>query len=107
MVQRPVALVNIQFYELFWVKLFNQGEPGNWVVRELPGLILMFGYFVILPVVLAGTIFKKMYKQMGMSRYVTMMVMFTWLAMVPIKMVLRWVLDFKYFVNIREYFFNI
>ncbi len=105
--QKPVALVNLQFYELFWVKILGGGEPTNWVQRELPGLILMFGYFFILPVLLAVTVFKKLYKQMGFGRYAVFMVLFTWTAIVPLKMVLRWTLDFKYFVNIREYFFNI
>jgi len=52
-------------------------------------------------------VFKKLYKQMGVPRYAIFMVLFTWTAIVPIKMVLRWTIDFKYFVNIREYFFNI
>ncbi len=111
--QKPVALVNLQFYELFWVKILGGGEPGGWskkfafLPRELPGLLLMFGYFFIMPVILAVTVFKKLYKQMGGARYVTFMVLFTWTAIVPLKMVLRWTMDFKYFVNIREYFFNI
>ena len=67
----------------------------------------MFGYFFIMPVILAVTVFKKLYKQMGVPRYATFMVLFTWTAIVPLKMVLRWTIDFKYFVNIREYFFNI
>ncbi len=105
--QKRVALVNLQLYELIWVKLLGGGEPKDWVTRELPGLLLMFGYFFILPVILAVTVFKKLYKQMGVARYVTFMVLFTWTAIVPLKMVLRWTMDFKYFVNIREYFFNI
>ncbi len=105
--QKPVALVNLQFYELIWVKFLGRGEPQNWVVRELPGLLVMFAYFALLPVLLAVTLFKKFYKNMGLTRYATFMVLFTWTAIVPIKMVLRWTMDFKYFVNIREYFFNI
>jgi hypothetical protein len=105
--QKPVALVNVQFYELFWVKLLGQGEPSNMLVREAPGVILMILYFFVLPAVLAVTLCRKLYRQMGMARYVTMMVCLTWMALVPIKMVLRWTLDFKYFVNFREFFFNI
>ena len=111
--QKPVALVNLQFYELFWVKILGGGEPEGWsktfafLPRELPGLLFMFGYFFIMPVILAVTVFKKLYKQMGVPRYATFMVLFTWTAIVPLKMVLRWTIDFKYFVNIREYFFNI
>jgi hypothetical protein len=67
----------------------------------------MLFYFGVLPVILAKTFFRKLYRQMGMVRYAVFAVLFTWMAFVPIKMVLRWTLDFKYFVNIREYFFNI
>ena len=105
--QKPVALVNLQFYELIWVKLLGGGEPTGWLMRELPGLLLMGAYFVLLPVLLAITLFKKFYRQLGVMRYIVFMVLFTWTAIVPFKMVLRWSMDFKYFVNIREYFFNI
>ncbi len=105
--QKPVALVNVQFYELIWVKLFGGGEPTRWLIRELPGLLLMFAYFFLLPLLLAVTVFRKLYKQIGLARYAVFMVLFTWFAIVPLKMVLRWTIDFKYFVNIREYFFNI
>lgn len=104
---KPVALVNVQMYELIWVKLLGGGEPTNQWIREAPGVLTMVIYFFVLPVILAKTLFKKMYKQMGMARYATMMLLFTWLAIVPLKMVLRWTLDFKYFVNFREFFFNI
>ncbi len=105
--QKPVALVNVQFYELFWVLLLGGGEPTNWVIRELPGLLLMAAYFFVLPGLLAATLFRSLYRQMGFMRYSVFMILFTWFAIVPLKMVLRWTLDFKYFVNIREYFFNI
>lgn len=105
--QKPVALVNVQFYELFWVRWLGRGEPDSWVVRELPGILLLLFYFFVIPVILAKTVFRKMYAHLGTARYATLMLLFTWMAIVPIKMVLRWVLDFKYFVNIREFFFNI
>jgi hypothetical protein len=104
---KPVALVNVQMYELIWVKMFGGGQPTNLWVREFPGMVAMFLYFFVLPVLMAKTVFKKLYRQMGMARYATMMVAFTWMAIVPIKMVLRWTLDFKYFVNFKEFFFNV
>ncbi len=100
-------LVNVNLSELFWVKALNSALPGNWLVREFPGLILVLLYFLILPTLLAKTVFRKMYVQMGFIRYNVMCFLFLTMLSMPIKMYLRWLINLKYIVAIPEYFFNI
>src|SRR3954463_12269022 len=64
------ALVNVDLSEYFWIKLLHTGLPGNWLVRELPGILLIGAYFFVLPVLLKRTRwFKKYYEKMGPARY--------------------------------------
>lgn len=110
---RPAALLNINFSEIFWIQWLGQGIPteGKWglphfVYRELPGIIVLIGYFFVLPGLLRVTVFKKMGDQLGMIRYALLIQLFLWMALIPIKMVLRWVWNFKYIVAITEWFLN-
>jgi hypothetical protein len=73
----------------------------------LPGILLVLGYFMILPPVLAKTIFRSFYLRMGFIRYMTMIVILLFMASLPIKMILRWTINLKYIVAIPEFFFNI
>ncbi|MCH7526025.1 MAG: cytochrome C [Planctomycetes bacterium] len=111
---RPAALLNINLSEIFWVQWLNRGIPTegwgifpNYVVREAPGIVLLLGYFLVLPVILRYTVFRKLANQMGFTRYAVMSMLFLWMALVPIKMVLRWTINFKYIVAITEYFLNV
>ncbi len=110
---RPVALLNINLSEIFWVQWLNQGIPteGRWglphyVYRELPGIAVLIGYFFVLPGILRVTVFKKLADQMGFIRFALMVQLFLWMALIPIKMVLRWGWNFKYIVAITELFLN-
>jgi hypothetical protein len=44
---------------------------------------------------------------MGFLRFILLVTLIQFMASLPIKMVLRWVLNLKYIVAIPEYFFNI
>ena len=102
------ALVNVDLSEYFWIKLLNGGLPGNWFVRELPGILLVGFYFFVLPVLLRRTKwFRTYYEKMGPARYYVGITLFLFMMLLPIKMYCRWVFDLKYFVHIQEYFFNI
>lgn len=77
------------------------------LLRELPGFALVGFYFLGLPPILAATVFRKFYAQMGFIRYMVLANLFLWMMSLPIKMVLRWSVKLKYIVAIPEYFFNI
>jgi len=111
---RPVALVNVDLRDLFWIKLLGRGLPTEgigpfpaYLVRESPGILLLLAYFGLGPFVLYHLFFKRMYPQLGLIRYVLMTHLLLWMLLVPIKMVLRWTLNLHYIVAITELFFNV
>jgi hypothetical protein len=102
------ALVNVDLSEYFWIKMLNSGLPGNWFIRELPGILLIAFYFFVLPVLLRRTKwFRKYYERMGPARYYVGVTLFLFMMLLPIKMYCRWLFNLKYFIHIQEYFFNI
>lgn len=100
-------MVNVDLSVLFWVKLLDMPRPVNPLVREAPGIVLMLGYFVLLPPLLGKTVLRKMATELGAVRFNVLMHLFLWTALVPIKMVLRWTTSLKYFIGIPEWFFNV
>ena len=102
------ALVNVDLSEYLWIKLLGIGLPGNWLIRELPGIILVAFYFFGLPVLLRKTKwFRPYYDKMGPARYYVGVTLFLFMMLLPIKMYCRWLFNLKYFVHVQEYFFNI
>ena len=102
------ALTNVNLSEYFWVWLLGQGLPKNALVREIPGFALIGAYFVVLPGLLARTIFRDFYDKMGPTRYAIGVFLFLSMASLPIKMYMRWSpLNLKYIISIPEWFFNI
>lgn len=74
--------------------------------RELPGTLLVLGYFIALPPLMALTIFRGFYKRMGFVRFMVLANLLLFMGSLPIKMLLRWIFDLKYLIAIPEYFFN-
>ena len=101
-------LNNVNVSQIFWGWIFRQPLEGMPILmRELPGLVLVLIYLLVLPPLLAVTVFRKQFVKMGFLRYMTMVVLLLFMMSLPIKMVLRWTLNLKYVVAIPEYFFNI
>jgi hypothetical protein len=114
------AQYNRHVPQFFWEDLLGRSlpkaEPGapwykqlGWIlVREAPGIALVLGYLIVLPPALAlGTkTFREMFIRMGFIRYMVMTNLLLVMAMLPIKMVLRWTLNLKYIIHIDEYFLN-
>jgi hypothetical protein len=76
------------------------------VYREFLGIVLVLGYFIALPPVLAVTVFRKFYQRMGFIRYMVLANLLLFMMALPIKMVLRWSFNLKYLIAIPEYFLN-
>src|SRR5215208_5062677 len=101
-------LINVDLSEYFWIKLLGTGLPGNWFVRELPGILLIGAYFFVLPPLLARTKwFRPYYDKMGAPRFFVGVTLLLVMLLLPIKMYCRWLFNLKYFIHIQEYFFNI
>jgi len=112
------ALANINLSSFFWERMLGVSLPtapsgsslavqlGYILLREAPGILLVLGYFVALPPILALTVFRGYLQRMGLVRFMTMASLLLFMASLPIKMVLRWVVNLKYLIAIPEYFLN-
>lgn len=101
---RLAALLNIDFRDLLWIKLLKQNLPSAWYIREIPGIVFMGFWFVGLPVLLALTFFRGIYRQIGLIRYIIMTHLLAWMFLVPLKMAFRWTMNLHYFVASPEVF---
>ena len=119
-VHKLEVLENVYVSDLFWIDFLGRSLPvapagadgatqaGYILVRESPGFVVLIVYFLFLPPLM--TINKTMrtfFYRMGFIRYMVFSNLLLWMAILPIKMVLRWSFNLKYFVKIPEWFFNI
>ena len=84
-------------------------QLGYIVLRELPGLVLLGSYFLVLPGALAR-LSKAVRDAPGPLGTLRATLITMWLlllmALLPLKMICRWLFNMNYFVSIPECFFN-
>jgi hypothetical protein len=102
-----IPLNNVNLSDIVWVELIGTAKPDNILIRELPGILVVLGYFLIVPPLLGRLFFKKYIAEAGMLRYLVLVTLLLFMASLPIKMVLRWTINLKYLIYIPEIFFNI
>lgn len=115
---KVLAQNNIDLSQIFWNHWLGQPLPkapsdastlttlGYILLREGPGIALVLGYFLLLPPILAATVFRQFFVKMGFMRFMLMSNLLLLMASLPLKMVLRWVMSLKYLIHIDEYFLN-
>jgi hypothetical protein len=118
-VHKLELLNNVNLSEMFWLDLLQRPLPvapagatlGTQIyyilLREGVGLLAVLAYLIILPPIMAVTIFRKFYLRMGFIRFMVLSNLLLFMAALPIKMLLRWTVTLKYIVAIPEWFFNI
>jgi hypothetical protein len=107
-VHKSVPLNNRNLSDFFWLSGFGHALEGmGWFGRELPGIILVLAYLLLLPPLLAKTVMRSYFIKMGFIRFFILVTLIQFMAALPIKMVLRWTINLKYIVYIPEFFFNI
>jgi hypothetical protein len=106
-VHKLIPLNNVNLSDIVWVQVLGSPKPQEIVMREFPGILVVLGYLVVVPVVLGKTVFKKYIAEAGMVRYMVLAFLILMMASLPIKMVLRWTMNLKYLIAIPEWFFNI
>ncbi len=74
-------------------------EVGHACKREFAGILFLAFYFLAMPGLLAKTLLKKFYQQMDFVRYSVLVLLFLTMFTLPLKMVLRWTINLKYFVD--------
>jgi hypothetical protein len=115
------ALNNVNLSEYFWVKMLNMPLPRpsptdgalrsffTYILRELPGIVLLVGYFTVIPpaLVLFSKFFRELFLKMGFVRYMVLNNLLLMMMLLPLKMVLRWSpLNLKYFIAYPEFLLN-
>jgi Cytochrome b(C-terminal)/b6/petD len=112
------VLNNVNLSQYFWINWLGKSLPnaptgssfghqlGYILVREAPGIIAVLAYFIVLPPLMAVTVFRKFFVKMGFLRYMLMSNLLLLMMTLPIKMVLRWTVNMKYLIAIPEYFLN-
>ena len=111
-VHKVKAANNVNLSEIFWALPGLPGIPRgsgplDILLRESPGILLTIGYFALLPPILGLTVLRKFFVRMGVVRFLVFSNLILWMAILPVKMLLRWAFALKYIVGIPEYFFNI
>lgn len=115
---KVLALNNVDLSEFFWLKWLGASMPkapadagflqklGYIGYREAPGILSVFVYFVLLPPVLAVTVFRGFFVKMGLLRFMLLANLLLLMAALPLKMILRWSFNLKYIIAIPEFFLN-
>ena len=115
------ALNNRDLSEFFWVDLVRSSRPrapegsgdfkkiGYAIYKEAPGILLTIGYFTLVPplLVVMSRFFQHLFIKMGFLRYMVMTNLLLFMALLPIKMLLRWTVNMKYFISMPEYLLNL
>jgi hypothetical protein len=116
---KVLALNNVNLSDWLWADVLGASVPrvsANMsaldqlvviIKREWLGIILVLGYFIFLPPLLAATVMRKFFVRMGFLRFMILANLLLFMASLPIKMVLRWTMNLKYIVAIPEVFFNL
>ena len=112
-------LSNVNLSDKFWKDWLHLPLPQApassptltqlWYIlqREGLGIVLTLGYLVLLPPLMATTIFRKFFVKMGFFRYMLMANLMLLMMALPMKMALRWVFNLKYIIYIPEIFLNL
>jgi hypothetical protein len=100
---KVLPLNNVNLSQIFWVQWLDRTTIGmNPLVRELPGLILVFAYLFLLPPLLAKFFMRDFFIRMGFIRFFLLVNLLQFMAALPIKMLLRWTINLKYIVAFPE-----
>ena len=102
-----VPLTNINLSDYFWTFGLGQPLPENMFVREFLGIAFIAAWVMILPVILGFVGLRKMRIELGWIRFVIMSVHLVVMALLPLKMVLRWLFTLKYFIYLPEINLNV
>ncbi len=90
---------------VWWSWLGRSTLDMNPLVREAPGLALVGCYFA-LGLVVAWFLWRRD-RSWSWRRWTSLVLLLEMAAFVPLKMLLRWAFNLKYFVSFPEQFFNV
>jgi hypothetical protein len=117
-VHRTLVQENVDLSTWFWATCLGRDVPvaaagvgvmqqlGVILLRESLGLVLLGAYLIGLPVVLARTVMRTFYAEMGRMRFVILSGLLLLMVLLPIKMLLNWCFHLRFIVSIPEFLLN-
>ncbi len=108
---RPALPAPQPLSEIFWIGWLGGFEPDGWWLRELPGILLLGIYFVLLPLALrhwklTSGAFASYRKAMGAWRFRAAMAWVLAVMVIPLKMYGQWLWGIGYWIHLPEISFN-
>ncbi len=93
--------------EVFWLGWLRSYEPASWWLRELPGMLLLGAYCVLLPTFLkrwrrTRGAYASYRKTMGVWRFRAALAWALAMTVVPLKMYGRWLWDIGHWIDVPE-----
>lgn len=104
---KVVAENNVNLSEYFWIKGLNLGLPKNILLREIAGIFLTIAYLGLIPWYVTKRWGQELLGKMGAARYYIFVFLVLSMAILPIKMYLRWFFTLKYIVAMPEFELNL
>ncbi len=100
---RVAGTATISLSEALWVRLLGVGLPGSWLLRELPGLLVVGLWFVGLPVLaLRSPWLREQRERLGRVRFHTVVFLVAVMGLLPLKMYARWLFHLQDIVHLPE-----
>lgn len=104
---RPAAPEPPALSASFWIHGLGMLEPARWWIRELPGMLLLGVYFILLPRFLARwsmtrSVLETYRAALGGRVYRVAAVWILAVLLVPLKMYGRWLLGIGYWIHLPE-----
>ena len=89
--------------------MLGVGLPKNLVLREIFGIVLTIFYISFIPpwAAKATKAGRKLFEDLGATRYYIFMFLVLMMTSLPIKMILRWLFSLKYIVALPEWELNL
>lgn len=104
---RVVPLNFVDLSDHVWVRLMGRPVEGlPWAVREFPGFVLLGGY-LLAGLILAYGLYRAGRRPTPYWRWVVLVVVLQIAALVPLKIMSRWVFSIKYWIFLPEFFWNV
>ena len=100
-------LGNVNLSEIVWVNVLGTRVPEPVLLRELWGILAVLFYLGVLPVILATTVLKRLFRELGALRFGVVVNLGLLMFALPVKMILRWTINLKYVVYLPEILTNI
>jgi len=106
-ITRPAGLEPQPLSQLVWIHWLGIFEPAGWWLRELPGFLLLFTTFFLLPRGLARWRFTQQIVQrareaMGFWRFHATSFCFLVLLIIPLKALGRWLAGLGHWLHLPE-----